>query len=100
MAKKSVIARINKRKKLIVKYKERRIYLKKVIRSSVEVNEIRNAQIKLSKLPVDSSPVRYNRRCQQCGRSRAIFRKFELCRICLRKQLMFGNVTGGRKSSW
>ncbi|WP_338521812.1 30S ribosomal protein S14 [Candidatus Legionella polyplacis] len=100
MAKKSVIARVDKRKKLIEKYKKKRMYLKKVIKSSIEVNDIRNAQFKLSKLPVDSNPVRYSRRCQQCGRSRSILRKFELCRICLRKQLMFGNVTGGRKSSW
>ena len=40
------------------------------------------------------------RRCHLCGRQAGYMRDFGLCRICLRQQLMFGNVTGGRKSSW
>ena len=36
-------------------------------------------------------------RCQSCGRSRAVFRKFKLCRICLRKQFHIGNIPGYRK---
>jgi small subunit ribosomal protein S14 len=41
----------------------------------------------------------YNR-CRKCGRSRAYFRKFGLCRICLREQAHEGYVPGMTKSSW
>jgi small subunit ribosomal protein S14 len=44
--------------------------------------------------------VRYRNRCRQCGRSRAFYRKFELCRICLRNLALRGEVPGVTKSSW
>lgn len=95
-----MIERELKRTKLIAKYKQRREQLKEEIRVSKDFEEIMNLQGKLAKLPVNSNPIRHNTRCQQCGRAHAVYRKFELCRICLRQQLMAGNVTGGRKSSW
>ncbi|ARG98514.1 30S ribosomal protein S14 [Legionella micdadei] len=100
MAKKSMIARERKRTKLVAKYKERRNELKALIKSSQDFDVIMEAQAKLAKLPLNSNPVRHCTRCQQCGRPHAVYRKFGLCRICLRQQLMTGNVTGGRKSSW
>ena len=39
-------------------------------------------------------------RCQRCGRSRAYFRKFGICRICLRELAHEGYVPGLTKSSW
>ena len=39
-------------------------------------------------------------RCHRCGRSRAYFRKFGLCRICLREAAHEGYVPGMTKSSW
>ena len=39
-------------------------------------------------------------RCELCGRSRAVYRKFGLCRICLREQAHKGYVPGMTKSSW
>ncbi|MBM3457287.1 MAG: type Z 30S ribosomal protein S14 [Armatimonadetes bacterium] len=42
---------------------------------------------------------RYNR-CNVCGRSRGYFRKFGLCRICLRELALRGLVPGVTKSSW
>jgi small subunit ribosomal protein S14 len=39
-------------------------------------------------------------RCRRCGRSRAVFRKFGLCRICLRELAHQGFVPGMTKSSW
>jgi small subunit ribosomal protein S14 len=39
-------------------------------------------------------------RCRKCGRPRAVFRKFGLCRICLREQAHQGYVPGMTKSSW
>jgi len=39
-------------------------------------------------------------RCNRCGRSRAVFRKFRLCRICLRELAHEGAIPGMTKSSW
>ena len=39
-------------------------------------------------------------RCNRCGRPRAVFRKFGLCRICLREAAHNGYVPGMTKSSW
>lgn len=95
-----MLERQSKRSKLVEKYRKRRTELKVLIKSSQDFDTIMDAQLKLAKLPLNSNPVRNSTRCQQCGRPHAVYRKFGLCRICLRQQLMTGNVTGGRKSSW
>ncbi len=95
-----MLEREKKRAKLVDKYFERRVELKNLIKTSKDFDTIMDAQEQLAKLPVNSNPVRHSTRCQQCGRPHAVYKKFGLCRICLRQQLMNGNVTGGRKSSW
>jgi len=100
VAKKSMLARGLKRTKLVEKYQQRRNELKKIIKSSDDFQVIMEAQSKLSKLPLNSNPIRNSTMCKLCGRPHAVYRKFNLCRICLRQQLMVGNVPGGRKSSW
>ena len=40
------------------------------------------------------------RRCQLCGRPRGVYRKFGICRICLRSLANQGKVPGMRKASW
>jgi small subunit ribosomal protein S14 len=40
------------------------------------------------------------RRCQLCGRSRAVYRKFKVCRICFRTMALNGLIPGVRKASW
>lgn len=100
MAKKSIITRERKKAELVKKYQTRRLELKKIIKSSTDFDVIMQAQDKLAKLPLNSCAARCTTRCNQCGRGHAVYRKFGLCRICLRQQLMTGNVTGGRKSSW
>ncbi len=40
------------------------------------------------------------RRCELCGRVRAVYRKFSVCRICLRNLAHQGRVPGMRKASW
>lgn len=45
-------------------------------------------------------PSRTIRRCQLCGRPRAVYRKFKVCRICLRKLANEGKVPGMMKASW
>ncbi|MDD2463704.1 MAG: type Z 30S ribosomal protein S14 [Desulfobulbus sp.] len=42
---------------------------------------------------------RYNR-CPLCGRARAYYRKFGICRLCFRKLASKGEITGVTKSSW
>jgi small subunit ribosomal protein S14 len=44
--------------------------------------------------------VQRNNRCQVCGRPRAYYRLFGLCRICLRHRALRGELPGVRKSSW
>ena len=39
-------------------------------------------------------------RCRRCGRARAVYRKFGLCRICLRELVHAGEVPGVTKASW
>ncbi len=39
-------------------------------------------------------------RCLQCGRQRAVYRKFGICRICLRAAAHKGEIPGMRKASW
>ncbi|SPX60433.1 30S ribosomal protein S14 [Legionella feeleii] len=95
-----MLEREKKKAKLVAKHRAKRTELKILIKSSQDFDEIMEAQAKLAKLPLNSNPVRHSTRCQQCGRPHAVYRKFGLCRICLRQQLMAGNVTGGRKSSW
>ena len=39
-------------------------------------------------------------RCSRCGRPRAVYRKFGVCRICLRELAHNGQIPGMTKSSW
>ena len=39
-------------------------------------------------------------RCNKCGRPRAVYKKFGLCRICLRQLAHEGAIPGMTKSSW
>ena len=89
MAKKSVIARNEKRKKLIAQYAEKRAQLK--AEGNVEA---------LQKLPRNSSPTRYKNRCNITGRSKGYLRDFGLSRIKMRELANEGKIPGVRKSSW
>jgi small subunit ribosomal protein S14 len=45
-------------------------------------------------------PTQAHSRCNRCGRPRAVYRKFGLCRICLRELAHQGVIPGMTKSSW
>jgi small subunit ribosomal protein S14 len=45
-------------------------------------------------------PVRAYTRCALCGRSRAVYRKFRICRVCFRVLANEGRIPGVRKASW
>ncbi len=44
--------------------------------------------------------VRAYTRCQRCGRPKAVYRKFGLCRICIRDMAHKGELPGVAKASW
>jgi small subunit ribosomal protein S14 len=44
--------------------------------------------------------VRSYTRCELCGRSRAVYRKFKICRLCFRKLANEGKIPGVKKASW
>ena len=44
--------------------------------------------------------VREYNRCQRCGRAHGYYRKFGLCRICLRELAHEGKIPGVMKASW
>ncbi|WP_144997330.1 type Z 30S ribosomal protein S14 [Polystyrenella longa] len=39
-------------------------------------------------------------RCKLCGRPRAVYRKFQVCRICFRSMALDGLIPGVKKASW
>ena len=44
--------------------------------------------------------IRIQRRCMLCGRARAVYRKFGICRICFRTLALKGLIPGVKKASW
>ena len=101
MAKKSMIARENKRARTVARYAQKRAELKAVLKSATATDEEKwDAQIALQKMPRNASPVRQQRRCQITGRPHAVYRKFGLCRNKLREAAMRGDVPGLVKASW
>ncbi|NOT01543.1 MAG: type Z 30S ribosomal protein S14 [Phycisphaerales bacterium] len=55
-------------------------------------------RVKAKRVPKFST--RLVRRCERCGRVRAVYRKFRLCRICFRMMAHQGMIPGVRKASW
>ncbi|MCC6669702.1 MAG: type Z 30S ribosomal protein S14 [Planctomycetes bacterium] len=45
-------------------------------------------------------PTRAYTRCSLCGRVRAVYRKFGICRCCFRDLALKGEIPGVRKASW
>lgn len=89
MARKSLLAREAKRRKLVEKYAEQR----KQLKEAGEYDE-------LQKLPKNSNPIRLHNRCMFTGRPRAYYRKFGVSRLVLREMALKGEIPGIKKSSW
>jgi small subunit ribosomal protein S14 len=101
MAKKSMIAREVKRKKLVEKYDAKRKSLKEIIRDpGATFEDKESAHLQLQKLPRDSSASRVRNRCNLTGRPHGYYRKFGLSRNKLREATMRGDVPGLVKASW
>jgi small subunit ribosomal protein S14 len=89
MAKKSVLARNEKRDKMIKKYAAKRAELK-------AMGDLEG----LARLPRNSSPTRRKNRCAETGRARGYMRQFGLSRIAFREHASKGEIPGVTKSSW
>lgn len=101
MAKKSMVAREVKRSEIVKKFSAKRRALKAIIRNpNATFEDKENAQIKLQKLPRDSSASRLRNRCNLTGRPHGYYRKFGLARNKLREATMRGDVPGVVKASW
>ena len=101
MAKMSMINREIKRQKLVKQFTSKRLELKKIVKNrDLPMEERFNAQIKLAKLPPNSSPSRLHNRCKVTGRPKAFYRKLQMSRIALRDYASRGEIPGMIKSSW
>lgn len=89
MAKKSIVNRDEKRKKMIAKYAKKRAELK-------QLGDYEG----LHNLPRNSSPTRWKNRCSETGRPRAYMRTFGLSRISFREHASKGEIPGVTKGSW
>jgi small subunit ribosomal protein S14 len=89
MAKKSWIARNERKQRTVDKYAELRRKLKE-----------EKDYIGLSMLPRNASPTRLVNRCEVTGRRRAFLRRFRLSRITFREMASAGMLPGVTKSSW
>ena len=101
MAKTSAIQKNLKRIKLTKKYAKKRIDLKKIINNKKSTLAERfAAQLKLTKLPKNSSKTRIRNRCEITGRPHGVYRKLRISRIALRDMASSGKIPGMTKSSW
>ena len=101
MAKKSKIAKNERRRATVARYAARRAVLKAVIRDPRASDDERlAAQQELARQPRDASATRVRNRDSVDGRPRGYFRAFGLSRVNLRDQAHKGYLPGVTKSSW
>lgn len=101
MAKKSMVERDLKRRRLAKKYDSKRTTLKAIIRDDNASPEDKfRATLKLAELPRNSAPSRIRNRCLVTGRPRGYYRKLKMSRIALRELGSAGKIPGLVKSSW
>ena len=89
MACKSTLERMKRIEKTVAKHRQKRLEMKKA-----------GDYAGLTKLPRDASPTRIKSMCALTGRSRAVYRKFKISRLMLRKLALEGKIPGMRKASW
>ena len=101
MAKKSSVLKNNYRKELANRYRKYRTELREKSVDMKLPDEVRQeAQLKLQKLPRDTSSCRVVSRCMLTGRPRGTLRKFGLSRLSFRQLAHAGKIPGVTKASW
>ena len=101
MAKTSSIQKNLKRIRLVKKFLKKRENLKKIIKNrKLPLEDRFAAQLKLAKIPKNSSKTRIRNRCEITGRPHGYYRKLKISRIALRDLALQGKIPGMTKSSW
>jgi len=100
MAKKSMVEREKKRKKLVARYAKKRQELKSQFAQATSQMEKLEIHRQIQQLPRNSAPNRIRNRCWLTGRPRGYYRDFGLCRNALREVAHQGLLPGVVKSSW
>nr|YP_010619306.1 Ribosomal protein S14 [Amplisiphonia pacifica]WAX03319.1 Ribosomal protein S14 [Amplisiphonia pacifica] len=100
MAKENMVQREIKRKKLALKYYDKKQDIKKLIKLSKNFEKNIELQQKLQKIPRNSLSCRKRNRCWMTGRSRGFYRDFGLSRHVLREMAHSCLLPGIKKSSW
>ena len=101
MAKLSSINKNERRKKLVKKFAGRYAKLRAIADDeSKDDTERLIARLKMAEIPRNANPTRVRNRCMVTGRSRAVYRKFQLSRIMMRELGNMGLIPGLTKSSW
>jgi len=86
MAKKSMVEKNNRRRRMAKNYANRRKALKAISHDKkLPMEERFAATLKLAELPRNSSATRIRNRCEMTGRPRGFYRKHKLSRIALRE---------------
>nr|YP_009427474.1 ribosomal protein S14 [Stegnogramma sagittifolia]ASU96190.1 ribosomal protein S14 [Stegnogramma sagittifolia] len=100
MAKKSLIEKEKKKRKLVEKYEVNRQSLRRRIKSSLSIRDKLTTSGRLQSLPRNSAPVRLRNRCSLTGRPRSNYRDFGLSRHVPREMAHTCVLPGLSKSSW
>lgn len=101
MAKLSSINKNERRKKLVKQYSGKYAKLRAVADDkSADDTDRLMARLKMAELPRNANPTRVRNRCMVTGRSRSVYRKFQLSRIMIRELGNMGMIPGLTKSSW
>jgi small subunit ribosomal protein S14 len=101
MAKKSVVLRNEKRRKMSdSQWKLRKELREQAINPRASDEDRDQARWKLQSLRRNGATTRVRNRCQFTGRSRGIIRRFMLSRITFREMALKGLIPGVTKSSW
>ncbi len=89
MARKSLLAREDKKRRMHDKFAQKRKELKE-----------KGDWDALQLLPRNSASTRIHNRCQMTGRPRGYYRKFGISRLVLREMALRGEIPGLKKASW
>jgi small subunit ribosomal protein S14 len=101
MAKKSSVLKNNYRRELSNRYRKYRTELReKSVNLKLSDDERMEAQLKLQKLPRDTSSNRVVNRCYLTGRPRGNLKRFGFSRMVFRQLAHAGKIPGVTKASW
>ncbi|WP_071516411.1 30S ribosomal protein S14 [Geitlerinema sp. PCC 9228] len=100
MARKSLVERDKKRRRMVEKYAAKRQELKEAFKNAESQEEKMEIHRQLQRLPRNSAPSRVRNRCWKTGRAHGYYRDFGLARNAMRDMAHRGLLPGVVKSSW